>query len=113
MAHRIAYEQDRCASGRDDKAVVTYPTTSGAVTLFSIGITVDDTDAKALLTYVADIEQWVRGAIAGKLAHAKLKLKQDWTPILLDDAAVTEMPDSDSAYVTVVTARSDYKPNYD
>jgi hypothetical protein len=113
IATQASYKTRKALDTADGTVQVTYPTTSGAVTLFSSGITVDDTDAKALLTYVADIEQWVRGAIAGKLAHAKLKLKQDWTPILLDDAAVTEMPDSDSAYVTVVTARSDYKPNYD
>ena len=44
-----------------------YPATSGDVKLFSSGIVIDDTDAKALLSFTPDMTQWVRAAISQKI----------------------------------------------
>ena len=87
-----------------------YPATSGDVKLFSSGIVIDDTDAKALLSFTPDMTQWVRRAISQKINRAKKILKKEWKDRLLDAEDYTDdLPNTPTEWINVVTARDDYE----
>ena len=74
-----------------------------------INYTINDTDEKILLNTLLDIQEWVDGAIAGKINQCWKRLEQEWSPKLMDDPNVESIPANKDLYVEMVTSRSDYK----
>ena len=75
----------------------------------NVSYTISDTDEKILLNNILDIQEWVDGAITGKINNCWKRLEQEWTPKLMDDPNVESIPANKDLYVEMVTSRSDYQ----
>ena len=79
-------------------------------------ITINDNDQKLLSndlyndTDNAGIDAWIQGAVDGKLNNCWKRFQREWTTKLMDDSSFTDpIPSNKSDFITLVTARSDYK----
>ena len=70
---------------------------------------ISDTDEKLLLNDLLGIQDWVDGALAGKINNCWKRFQSEWTIKLLDDPSVSAISASKSDFVEQVTNRSDYK----
>ena len=75
----------------------------------NVSYTISNTDEKILLNNILDIQEWVDGAIDGKINQCWKRLEQEWTPKLMDDSNIESIPANKDLYVEMVTSRSDYK----
>jgi hypothetical protein len=76
----------------------------------TITITVDETDGKVLLNDVLDIQEWVQGAVEGKINNCWKRMQQNWTQQLMNDDTFTDpIPSNKADFVTLVTSRDDYQ----
>ena len=76
----------------------------------TITITVDDTDEKVLLNDLLDIQEWVQGAVDGKINNCWKRMQQSWTQQLMNDDSFTDsIPSNKADFVTLVTSRDDYQ----
>ena len=76
----------------------------------TITITVDDTDEKVLLNDLLDIQEWVQGAVDGKINNCWKRMQQNWTQRLMNDDTFTDpIPSNKADFVTLVTSRDDYQ----
>ena len=75
----------------------------------NVSYTISNTDEKILLNNILDIQEWVDGAIAGKINNCWRRLEQEWTPKLMDDSNIESIPANKDLYVEMVISRSDYK----
>jgi len=63
----------------------------------------NDTDNKG-------IDEWLDGAITGKLNNCWKRMQQEWTTKKMNDDSFTDaIPSNQADFVALVTARSDYK----
>lgn len=79
-------------------------------------ITLSDTQQKILSndlyndTDNAGLDTWIQAAVDGKVNNAWKRFRDEWTQKLMDDPSFTDsIPSNQSDFVTLVTARSDYK----
>ena len=70
---------------------------------------ISDTDEKLLLNDLLGIQDWVDGALTGKINNCWKRFQTEWTTKLLDDETVTAISASRSDFVDQVTNRTDYK----
>ena len=76
----------------------------------TITITIDDTDEKILKDNLVDIDSWFQGAATGKINNCWKRMQNSWTTKLINDDSFTDsIPSSKADFVTLITARSDYK----
>ena len=78
----------------------------------TITLTVDvtDTEQAILLNDLTSIDDWLQGAMLGKKNNCWKRMQQEWTTKLMDDASFTDsIPSNQADFVTLVTARADYK----
>ena len=76
----------------------------------TITITVDNTDEKVLLNDLLDIQEWVQGAVDGKVNNCWKHMQQNWTQQLMNDDSFTDpIPSNKADFVTLVTSRDDYQ----
>ena len=75
----------------------------------NVSYTISNTDEKILLNNILDIQEWVDGAIVGKINQCWKRLEQEWTPKLMDDSNIESIPANKDLYVEMVTSRSDYQ----
>ena len=76
----------------------------------TLTIKVDDTDQLVLKNDLLDIDAWVQAAMTGKINNAWKRMQQEWTTKLMDDDSFTDsIPSNQADFITLVTARSDYK----
>jgi len=76
----------------------------------TITIEVDDTDQKCLLNDITNINEWAQSAMTGKINGCWKRMQREWTVKLMDDSSFTDaIPSNKADFVTLVTARSDYK----
>ena len=76
----------------------------------TVTITIDDTDEKVLLNDILNIQEWVQGAVDGKSNNCWKRMQSDWTTKLMNDDSFTDpIPSNKADFVTLVTARDDYK----
>ena len=71
--------------------------------------TLTSTEEAILKNELSDIQDWVDGALIGKINNCWKRLEQEWTPKLMDDPNVESIPANKDLYVEMVTSRSDYK----
>ena len=58
----------------------------------------------------AGIDEWIQGAIDGKINNCWKRFQQDWTTKLMNDSSFTDsIPSNQADFVALVTARSDYQ----
>lgn len=76
----------------------------------TITITIDDTDEKILKDNLVDVNSWFQGAATGKINNCWKRMQNSWVTTLINDDSFTDsIPSSKADFVTLVTARSDYK----
>ena len=63
---------------------------------------ISDTDEKLLLNDLLHIQDWVDGALTGKINSCWGRFKREWTTKLLDDETVTAISASKSDFVEQV-----------
>ena len=58
----------------------------------------------------AGIDDWIQGAIDGKINNCWKRMQQEWTTKLMNDDSFTDsIPSNQADFVALVTARSDYQ----
>ena len=72
-------------------------------------IEISDQDTQILLNDLEDVETWVRAAIVGKISNCKKRLLAEWTPRLMADRDLRDMPADESRLIDLILARDDYK----
>lgn len=76
----------------------------------TVTITIDDTDEKVLLNDLLDINAWCQSAVDGKKNNSWKRMQSEWTTKLMNDESFTDsIPSNKADFVTLVTARDDYK----
>ena len=78
----------------------------------TITLTVDvtDTEQAILLNDLLSIDDWLQAAMDGKKNNCWKRMQQEWTTKLMNDDSFTDsIPSNQADFVTLVTARSDYK----
>lgn len=73
------------------------------------GLDISDTDLKALQHDLLNIEDWINGAIAGKINACKTRLLSEWTTRLMNDPSVSTIPANESALIKLITDHPAYK----
>ena len=72
-------------------------------------IALSTVDASALKNDLLDIQEWVEGALRGKINKCKKRMCQEWREILYADESVTQIPKDNDTLVSLIVARDDYK----
>ncbi len=76
----------------------------------TLTIEVDDTDQTVLKNDLLDIDAWVQAAMTGEINNCWKRMQTEWTTKLMNDESFTDsIPSNKADFVTLVTARSDYK----
>ena len=76
----------------------------------TITITINDTDEKVLLNDLVGINDWCQAAVSGKVNNSWKRMQSEWTTKLMNDESFTDpIPSNKADFVTLVTARDDYK----
>ena len=58
----------------------------------------------------AGIDDWIQGAMNGKINKSWKKFQEHWSGVLLDDDSYTDgIPSAQADFVTLILARADYK----
>ena len=58
----------------------------------------------------AGIDDWIQGAIDGKINNCWKRMQQEWTTKLMNDDSFTDsIPSNQADFVALVTSRSDYQ----
>ena len=56
------------------------------------------------------LDAWIAGAVTGKINNCWTRMQQEWTTKLMEDESFTDsIPSNQADFITLVTARSDYK----
>ena len=76
----------------------------------TLTVEVTDTEQAILLNDLLDIDSWLQSAMEGKKNNCWKRMQQEWTTKLMKDDSFTDpIPSNQADFVTLVTARSDYK----
>ena len=58
----------------------------------------------------AGLDEWIQGAMDGKLNNCWKRFQREWTTKLMEDDSFTDaIPSNQADFVALVTARADYK----
>ena len=58
----------------------------------------------------AGLDGWIQDAVDGKINNCWKRFQREWTTKLINDASFTDsIPSNQADFVTLVTARADYK----
>ena len=80
-------------------------------------VTITDTQQKILSNDLFNdtsnnngIDEWIDGAVTGKINSCWKRFQREWTIKLMEDESFTDaIPSNQKDFVDLVTARSDYK----
>lgn len=76
----------------------------------TITVTISDIDEKVLHNDLLNIDEWVQGAVTGKINNCWKRMQQDWTQRLMNDDTFTDsIPSNKDDFVAMITARDDYQ----
>jgi hypothetical protein len=79
------------------------------VTLFADGIDLADVDVNCIMAYIQDLDDWVIGALLGRVNKGKKTMIAKYHPIIIADPDVTTMPATEDGLINMILARSDYQ----
>ena len=71
--------------------------------------TLSSTEEAVLKNDLLDVQDWVDGAIDGKVNNCKKRMIAEWMPKLYADDSVSSIPASEDEIVAMIVARDDYK----
>jgi|TARA_Y100000034_G_scaffold16877_1_gene18312 hypothetical protein len=71
--------------------------------------TLTKVEEASLKDAMSSVQDWVDGAITGKINNCKKRMCKKWREILYADESVTQIPSNDDELVLLVIARDDYK----
>ena len=71
--------------------------------------TLTTTEESVLKNDLLDIQDWVDGAINGKVNNCKKRMITEWMPKLYADESVSSIPATEDEIVAMIVARDDYK----
>jgi|TARA_R110002096_G_scaffold297311_1_gene491820 hypothetical protein len=75
----------------------------------NITINISELDEKILKNDLENIEDWVRSAVAGKIAGCRSRLVDTWMPVLLDSPDIRTLPATQDGLVGAIFSHPDYK----
>jgi len=76
----------------------------------TLTVNVTDTEQAILLNDLLNIDDWLQAAMLGKKNSCWKRMQSEWTTKLMNDESFTDsIPSNQADFVTLVTARSDYK----
>ena len=75
--------------------------------------TLTTTEESVLKNDLLDIQDWVDGAINGKVNNCKKRMITEWMPKLYADESVSSIPATEDEIVAMIVARDDYKSRED
>ena len=68
------------------------------------------TEQAILKNDLLDLDAWLQAAMTGKVNNCWKRMQSEWTTKLMNDDSFTDpLPSIQADFVTLVTARSDYK----
>ena len=71
--------------------------------------TLSSLEESVLKNDLLDVQDWVNGAINGKINNCKKRMIREWLPKLYADDSVSSIPASEDEIVALIVARDDYK----
>ena len=71
--------------------------------------TLSSTEESVLKNDLLDVQNWVDGAINGKVNNCKKRMISEWLPKLYADESVSSIPATEDEIVAMIVARDDYK----
>ena len=76
----------------------------------TLTVELTDTEQTILKNDLLDINAWLQDAMTGKKNNCWKRMQSEWTTKLMNDESFTDpIPSNQADFVTLVTARSDYK----
>lgn len=76
----------------------------------TLTVEVTDTEQAILLNDLLNINDWLQAAMSGKKNNCWKRMQSEWTTKLMEDESFTDsIPSNKTDFVTLVTARDDYK----
>jgi hypothetical protein len=78
------------------------------VTLFPSGLNCSDADANCILAYVQDLDDWVLGAILGRINKGKKNMIRQYLPIIFADPNTPDAPATEEGLIGAIASRPDY-----
>ena len=76
----------------------------------TLTVELTDTEQTILKNDLLDLNAWLQAAMTGKINNAWKRMQSEWTTKLMNDDSFTDpIPSNQADFVTLVTARSDYK----
>jgi len=76
----------------------------------TLTVDVTDTEQAILSNDLLSIDDWLQAAMLGKKNNCWKRMQQEWTTKLMNDTSFTDsIPSNQADFVTLVTARDDYK----
>jgi len=76
----------------------------------TLTVELTDTEQTILKNDLLDLDAWLQAAMTGKVNNAWKRMQSEWTTRLMNDESFTDpIPSNQADFVTLVTARSDYK----
>ena len=80
----------------------------------TLTVELTDTEQTILKNDLIDLDAWLQAAMSGKVNNAWKRMQSEWTTRLMNDGSFTDpIPSNQADFVTLVTARSDYKNRTD
>ena len=76
----------------------------------TLTVELTDTEQTILKNDLLDLDAWLQAAMTGKKNNCWKRMQSEWTTKLMNDDSFTDpIPSNQADFVTLVTARSDYK----
>ena len=76
----------------------------------TLTVELTDTQQTILKNDLLDLDVWLQAAMTGKVNNAWKRMQSEWTTKLMNDESFTDpIPSNQADFITLVTARSDYK----
>ena len=80
----------------------------------TLTVELTDTEQLILKNDLLDLDAWLQAAMTGKVNNSWKRMQSEWTTKLMNDDSFTDpIPSNQADFVTLVTARSDYKNRTD
>ena len=80
----------------------------------TLTVELSDTEQAILKNDLLDLDAWLQAAMTGKVNNCWKRMQSEWTTKLMNDDSFTDpIPSNQADFVTLVTARSDYKNRTD
>jgi|TARA_R110002020_G_scaffold457215_1_gene674051 hypothetical protein len=77
------------------------------------GLEISDSDIKVLQHDLLNIEDWINGAVTGKIAACKSRLLNEWTGRLIGDPSVIAIPANENELIDMIVNRPDYQNRFE